>query len=240
MRPAPHGHRPANARKSCVLPVPGAPRMSTRSPLFTTTLRFLEHIGVRGGNDLEVLDRDLAGLALGVVDAAFVSRAARGWRSTAWRKFATRSKVARQSAMALKLSMNHRSEDCAWVKAPAAIIRPPKDTLPLKYRGAATRMGATIVTQPKPAVTQVRLAWPMTMRRVARRALAKMQLDAAPLVRLALGQGNVVDVLVDAHEGEAQIGFARIALRIAADEAPADPVAQERAGARVDESRPTP
>jgi hypothetical protein len=92
---------------------------------------------------------------------------------SAWRKFATRSKVARQSAMALKLSMNQRSEDCAWLKAPAAIISPPNDTLPLKYSGAATRMGATMVTQPKPAVTQVRLAWPMTMRRVAASTLPR-------------------------------------------------------------------
>ncbi len=37
----------------------------------------------------------------------------------------------------------------------------------MKYRGAATRMGATFVTQPKPAVTQVSLVWPHTMRRVA-------------------------------------------------------------------------
>src|SRR5258708_36601530 len=76
---------------------------------------------------------------------------------SAWRKFATRSSVARQSAMALKLSMNHRSDDCAWLNAPAAIMRPPKETLPLKYSGDATSMGATIVTQPKPAVAQVRL-----------------------------------------------------------------------------------
>ncbi len=115
--------------------------------------------------------------------------------------------------MALKLSMNHRSEDCAWLNAPAAIIRPPKDTLPLKYRGAATRMGATIVTQPKPAVTHVRLAWPRTMRRVARSTLSKMQLDAALLVRLARRQRYVVDMFVDAHQREAQIGFARVALR---------------------------
>jgi len=42
--------------------------------------------------------------------------------------------------------MNQRSDDWACVKAPAAIIRPPNDTLPVKYSGAATRIGATMVT----------------------------------------------------------------------------------------------
>ena len=77
--------------------------------------------------------------------------------------------------MALKLSMNQRSEDCAWVNAPAAIIRPPKDIFPMKYSGAATRIGATMVTQPKPAVTQVRLVWPQTMRRVAASTLLRLR-----------------------------------------------------------------
>ena len=60
--------------------------------------------------------------------------------------------------MLLKLSMNQRSDDWACVKAPAAIIRPPNDTLPVKYSGAATRIGATMVTHPKPAVTHARFA----------------------------------------------------------------------------------
>src|SRR5688572_33118111 len=74
---------------------------------------------------------------------------------SAWRNEATRSKVARQSAMVPKLSTNQRSDDCACVNAAAAIISPPNEILPEKYNGAATRMGATAVIQPKPAVTQV-------------------------------------------------------------------------------------
>src|ERR1700738_280208 len=87
----------------------------------------------------------------------------------AYRKLATRCRVARQSAMVLKLSTNQRREDCAWVNAAAAIIRPPKEILPAKYNGAATRIGATMVIQPKPAVTHVRLVRPLTRRLVAAR-----------------------------------------------------------------------
>src|SRR5580704_9921719 len=82
-------------------------------------------------------------------------------------KLATRSSVARQSAMLLKLSTNQRSDDCAWVKAAAAIIRPPKEILPVKYSGAATRIGAILVTQPNAADTQVMLVSPETILRVA-------------------------------------------------------------------------
>src|ERR1700733_11045686 len=89
------------------------------------------------------------------------------------RKLATRNSVARQSAMVLKLSTNQRSEDWACVKAAAAIIRPPKEILPVKYRGAATRIGATFVTQPKPADTQVRFVRPETILRVAARTLVR-------------------------------------------------------------------
>ncbi|MCY1545297.1 hypothetical protein D9M68_812320 [compost metagenome] len=48
------------------------------------------------------------------------------------RRSVTRSSVARQSAMMLKLSTNQRSDDCACVKAAAAIIKPPNETLPEK------------------------------------------------------------------------------------------------------------
>ncbi len=50
--------------------------------------------------------------------------------------------------MVLKLSTNQRSEDCTWMKAPDASMRPPKVRLPAKYSGAATSMGATKVNQP--------------------------------------------------------------------------------------------
>ena len=67
---------------------------------------------------------------------------------TARRKLATRNSVARQSAMELKLSTNQRSEDWTCMNAPEAIIRPPKEMVPAKYSGAATRIGATSVNQP--------------------------------------------------------------------------------------------
>src|SRR5580700_5776959 len=92
---------------------------------------------------------------------------------SAWRKLATRNSVARQSAMVLKLSTNQRSEDCACVKAAAAIISPPKVILPVKYSGAATRIGATLVIQPNPAETQVRLVRPETILRVAARTFVR-------------------------------------------------------------------
>ena len=63
-------------------------------------------------------------------------------------KLATRSKVARQSAMALKLSTNQRSDHCTCMNAPDAIISPPKVMLPAKYSGAAASIGATSVNQP--------------------------------------------------------------------------------------------
>ena len=61
---------------------------------------------------------------------------------------ATRSSVARQSAMLLKLSMNQRRACCTWMKAPTAIIISPKVRSPPKYPGAATRIGAMSVNQP--------------------------------------------------------------------------------------------
>ena len=64
------------------------------------------------------------------------------------RKRETRSNVARQSAMAGKLSTNQRSEFCTWLKAPTTIIRPPMVSLPEKKPGTATRIGTMIASQP--------------------------------------------------------------------------------------------
>jgi len=44
----------------------------------------------------------------------------------------TRDSVARQSAMALKLSTNQRSEFCTWLNAPTTIISWPKESWPPK------------------------------------------------------------------------------------------------------------
>ena len=48
------------------------------------------------------------------------------------RKLATRNSVARQSAMLEKLSTNHRSDCCTWLKAPTTIISSPKLIAPEK------------------------------------------------------------------------------------------------------------
>ena len=48
------------------------------------------------------------------------------------RKPMTRTIVARQLAIVLKLSTYQRSDDCACVNAAAAIISPPNEILPLK------------------------------------------------------------------------------------------------------------
>src|SRR5271156_1526870 len=45
-------------------------------------------------------------------------------------------------------------------------------------------------------------------------------------------------MLVDTYQGKTQIRFARIALRVASDEAAAHPVAEQRARARIDNRRP--
>ena len=52
--------------------------------------------------------------------------------TTAERNVATRTSVARQSAMTLKLSTNQRSACWTWLKAPAAIISSPNDKSPAK------------------------------------------------------------------------------------------------------------
>src|ERR1700721_687221 len=58
---------------------------------------------------------------------------------TARLKPATRSNVARQSAMVLKLSTNQRNDDGTCTKAPEAGTKPPKVRLHLEYGGAAPR-----------------------------------------------------------------------------------------------------
>ncbi len=142
--------------------------------------------------------------------------------------------------MALKLSMNQRSEDCAWVNAPAAIIRPPKDTFPVKIQGCGDQDGRDngnpAEARGDPGETGVAVDY--AARR--RQHIAQMKLDAPLLIRLALGQGNVIDMFVDAHQRKPQIGFARVTFRIAADETAAHPVAQQGTGRRRKGWQPTP
>ena len=102
---------------------------------------FLQAVLTGAGFDDQVIDRHRTRLAVAVLDLGLKSLyyGARGC-SSASRKLATRSSVARQSAMVLKLSTNQRNDDGACVNAAAAIIRPPKEILPVKHSGAATRM----------------------------------------------------------------------------------------------------
>ena len=54
-----------------------------------------------------------------------------------------------------------------------------------------------------------------------------MDLDAPLLIRLAVKEGDGIDMLVDAHHGEAQVRLALIAFSIALDQRLADPVADQ-------------
>ena len=108
----------------------------------------------------------------------------------------------------------------------------------MKYRGAATRIGATLVIQPKPAVTQVRWVWPQMMRRVAASTslrLRSMRRFSSPSPSR---QRDGVDVLVGTDQREAQIRLARVALCVAADQPAAHPEAHQGTGARVENRRP--
>src|SRR6185312_6408189 len=58
--PAPHGQRPASARNSKVLPVPGAPTMRTRSPAFTMTWRS-RSMSYPVGDRTEIVDKPAQG-----------------------------------------------------------------------------------------------------------------------------------------------------------------------------------
>src|SRR5678815_5762511 len=115
--------------------------------------------------------------------------------------------------MSLKLSMNQRSDDCACVKAAAAIIRPPNETFPEKYSGAATSVGAMTVTQPKPAVTQVRLVSPSTTRDVACSTSPRCMATR----RFSSASPPAGEMLADANQREAHFAFAHVALGVARD-----------------------
>src|ERR1039457_1374796 len=65
-----------------------------------------------------------------------------------------------------------------------------------------------------------------------------MSYDPSLLIGFATRQFDTDEVFIDPHERKAQIGLARITLRVAVDEASPDPVAQQRADARVDDGRP--
>ena len=112
-RPAPHGQSPASARKSKRLA--GSRRAQDEHALSGPyhDLFFLQRVAAAGGDDLEILDRNGARFALRVSDAALVIVQHVGTRRARSGNSATRTSVARQSAITLKLSTNHRSEDWA-------------------------------------------------------------------------------------------------------------------------------
>ncbi len=125
------------------------------------------------------------------------------------------------------------------MKAPAAIMSPPKLKFPAKYKGAATRIGATSVNQPYPAVIHVRFASPDTkLRMAANTDRGHFDLDAPRFVRFAGGEGDRVDMLIDANQGEPQVGLARISCGVPLDEAASHPIAEQRGRTGIHDGRP--
>jgi hypothetical protein len=90
-------------------------------------------------------------------------------------------------------------------------------------------MGATMVIQPKPAVTQVRLVRPADEATGRLQHVADVELDTAPLVRLAAGERDAVEMLIHTHQRETQIRLTGVTLRVTIDETAADPVTHQRA-----------
>jgi hypothetical protein len=74
-----------------------------------------------------------------------------------------------------KLAVNHPSACCTWLKAPTIIMSSPKLMALTKYAGAATRIGATIASQPTPAVTQVNPVVARTIRSMAATTALKIE-----------------------------------------------------------------
>ncbi len=66
----------------------------------------------------------------------------------------------------------------------------------------------------------------------------EIDLDAALLIRLAAEECDGIDMLIDAHQREAQLGFASIALGIAGDKRATDPIADQGGRARIDDRGP--
>src|SRR5581483_6217406 len=64
------------------------------------------------------------------------------------------------------------------------------------------------------------------------------RLEPPPLALLAGGEGDTVQVLVDPHQGEAQVRLARVTLGVAADEAATHPIGKKRAESRVEKGGP--
>ena len=120
MRPPP-GQSPAIARNS-KRSLASSPTTRTRSPGFNSTWVSLSETQPDGAAIREVVNHDrlvfpLIQLNPILVLAEFVIV------KSVFRKLATRSSVARQSATLEKLSTYHRSACCTWLKAPTTIMR---------------------------------------------------------------------------------------------------------------------
>ena len=200
-------------------------------------LRFLERVGIGGRYDLEIIDRYDAGTALGVSDSAFIGA----------RFLGSNQRVA---------ETRHSKQRRAPIGNGAEIVyEPPQRGLCLGERAgghhetAEGNLAREIQrrgneywsdyrnpTEPRGDPGQIGMPHDDAAR--SGKHIAKMHFDAAFLVRLPGRQRNIIDVLVDAHERKAQVRLARVTLGVAAYQASPDPVAQKRAGARVDNRRP--
>ena len=74
--------------------------------------------------------------------------------------------------------------------------------------------------------------------RIASKNAREIEFDAPRLLGLPAGECDRVDMFIHAHQRKAQLRLARIAFRIAFDEAPSDPNTYQRGGSRVDERGP--
>ena len=240
MRPVPQGHRPASARKNRVVRRCRSRRRRARARRPSISTCGSASVAVPAG---EEISRSSMVSLPGSRARRYSMRLATSCMSSqsttsARRKLATRSSVARQSAMVLKLSTNQRSEDCTWMKAPDAIIRPPKDS---SAREIQRRRHQDRRDQREPAVAgghpgQIGRAG--HQRGASPQHAVQIELDAPRLVRLAARERDRIDVLVHAHQREAQIRLAGIALGVAIDQALAHPVAQQRGRAGIEDRGP--
>jgi hypothetical protein len=102
-RPEPQGHKPAIVRNRMVLPVPGSPTMSTRSPGAISTCRSFSEVQPAG---VAISRFSIVNLPLGASTNSIRFSVATSLSiiPAVSRKLAMRSRVARQSAMVVVIS----------------------------------------------------------------------------------------------------------------------------------------
>ena len=142
--------------------------------------------------------------------------------TTALRKLATRSNVARQSAMPEKLSTNQRSDDCTWLKAPTTTISSPKRHVPGQI---ARRRHQDRRNDREPAVAGGDPGQPRQGTDDAPRDLEdgfEDPIEVLLLIGLAAVDRDAFDLFVGTHQRKTQIRLARIALGVEGDQRPTD------------------